>query len=164
MKEVFNVNSSRWAWWCQWLSGGKANILPTEVLLSLAKKTKCSGQLNGSQMDKLIGRVEVGGGSLRKMGSTINVQDVCTPISTWHAPAIVSPWSGYETSEQVILQPLDLREVTKDVTHWLSWSGRTVATTTWRSCNERNWATMVPWSCQNVEMVSLSLKRREWMT
>ncbi len=129
----------------------------------LAKETKCPGQLKGSQMDKPMGRVGVGGDSLRKMGLTIDAHNVCTPISTWHAPAMVLPWSGYETSERVILQPLDMRQVMKDLMHWSSWLGRKIATTTWRSCNERNWATVIPWSCQSLEAVSLSLKQREWM-
>jgi hypothetical protein len=61
-------------------------------------------------MDKLMGRGGVGKGYLRTRGLTVEAHDEWTPIITWHAPAI-------ETLVHDIFQPLDFREVTKDLTH-----------------------------------------------
>ncbi len=68
-----------------------------KLSLSLAKETKCSGLLNGSQMDKPMEHGGVGGGSLRRRDLTVEALDEWTPMITWHVPAMVLPCSGNET-------------------------------------------------------------------
>ncbi len=83
---------------------------------SLAKETECSGLLNGSQMDKPMGRGGVNGGSLRRRRSTVEALDEWTLMITWYVPAMVLPCSGNKTLVWDTFQSFGLREVTKDLT------------------------------------------------
>ncbi len=59
-----------------------------------ANKIACSGWLNGSHMNLLIGRLGTDGGRYRSSALTIEVQDEWIAMMRQHEPAIVLPKSG----------------------------------------------------------------------